>query len=173
MPSQTEFLDNNFTDSAKVVGFTYSEPKKAGKSPPVYASEWAAIKTGVGKLVPGAIMKGQSPSLKEMLDALVLEGATWQELATALPEADGTAKTTLTDKLKAQADAIGKSVDSLLPVIAKQVALNDQQSKSGPFNTDATIQPGSAATYNTPLGALRDDIHALNQKIGIAILGLD
>lgn len=173
MATAKQFVDQNFTGSVALTGFTYTPPKKPTASPPPYQKEWAAIKTAVGKLVPGAILKGQKPTLKEMLDALVLDGATWQELATALPKADGKAKTTLTAKLKSQASDIAKQTEQLLPVIAKQIALNEQQSKAGPFNTDATIQPGSAATYNKPLGALRDDIHALNAKIGISILGLD
>lgn len=174
MATAQQFVDQNFTGSVKLTGYTYKEPKKpTSKTPPAYTAEWNAIKNAVGKLVPGAILKGQSPTLKEMLNALVLEGATWQELATALPTAEGNAKTTLTGKLKSQATAIGKSVDQILPVIAKQIALNDQQSKAGPFNTEATIQPGSAATYNKPLSDLRDDIHGLNAKIGIAVLGLD
>ncbi|UUX51280.1 hypothetical protein NUH88_06195 [Nisaea acidiphila] len=173
MANVQQFVDQNFTGSVAVTGFTYNTPPKPSSgTPPPFTAEWAEIKTEVGKLVPGAILKGQSPTLKEMLNALLLLGTTWEELATAAALAEGNAKTTLTDRLKSQAAEIDKSVGEILPVIAKQIALNDQQSKAGPFNTEATIQPGSAATYNTPLSTLRDNIHALNTKIGISIIEL-
>jgi len=173
MTSIDEYIEQSFTGTVPVKGFTLAPLPEKDAPVPDFASEWGAIKKQVSSLVPGAVLSGQKPGLKEMLDALVLQGATWQELAGALVNAENRVADKLRGQLKTEGEAIQKSTQALLPVIARQLSLNERQSKAGPFNTDATIQSGSAATYNKPLAALRDDIHALNAKIGVALLALE
>ncbi|WP_193186665.1 hypothetical protein [Nisaea sediminum] len=173
MTGSDEFIRQNFVSTAPIRGYVIDLPPVETSDPPAFDAEWSWIKAAAGRLVPGAIMTGQSPSLKELLNSLALDGAEWRELAAALPAAGPTAKGRIEVQLKSKGTEIGKRIDALLPVIASQIALNEQQSKSGPFNTDATIQPGSAASYNRPLSELRDRIHLLKTRIGIALLALD
>lgn len=168
MASVSDYLKANFVDPAAVTGFAYVKPASGGSLDPMTA-EWAAIGKAVSTLVPGAVMANQTPSLKQQLQQFVLDGDAWVQIVSAYNGGDASAKSKLAPKVRAQGEKIEEAAAAIVPLIAKQMALNDQQSKSGPFNTATTIQPGSAATYNGPLADLRQKINTLAQKLSISL----